>query len=90
MYLDSHNHFLDYLNYPQQYEWMTDRYAKLRSFYGPELFKIELNQHGLFGTIVVQARQNYQETDWLLMLANKHKWILVVVGWMDLSGGKYH
>lgn len=36
------------------------------------------------GCIAVQARQCEAETDWLLDLADRHSWIVGVVGWVDL------
>ena len=37
------------------------------------------------GVISVQARQNVEETSWLLSMANSHDWILGVIGWLPLS-----
>ncbi len=43
-----------------------------------------LKTSGVSGTVVVQARQSLEETEWLLELADKHSFIQGVVGWVDL------
>jgi L-fuconolactonase len=40
------------------------------------------------GSIVVQARQNLEETRWLLALAEQHAFIKGVVGWVDLRSDR--
>jgi L-fuconolactonase len=43
-----------------------------------------LAQIGFDGTVAVQARQNLEETRWLLELADQNEFIKGVVGWVDL------
>jgi L-fuconolactonase len=82
MIVDAHQHFWD----PSQatYPWMTD--DRLRRRYGPEDLEPLLDAHAVDGTVVVQARQELDETRELLALAATRPWVLGVVGWVDLTG----
>ncbi len=63
---------------------MTDLMAVLKKDFLPENLAPLLEQTGFQGTVAVQARQNLQETEWLLELAGQHDFIKGVVGWVDL------
>jgi len=82
MIVDAHQHFWD----PSRasYPWMTD--DRLRRRYGPEDLEPLLDAHAIDGTVVVQARQELDETRELLALAATRPWVLGVVGWVDLTG----
>jgi L-fuconolactonase len=82
MRIDSHQHFWHYN--PVEYGWMTDSMAVLKKDFLPEDLAPLLEQTGFQGTVAVQARQNLQETEWLLELAGQHDFIKGVVGWVDL------
>ena len=56
----------------------------LRRDYLPDELEPLLQAIGFKGTIVVQARQMLEETEWLLKLADEHDCIKGVVGWVDL------
>jgi L-fuconolactonase len=79
--VDAHQHFWD----PDRadYPWMTD---ELRRRYGPEDLAPLLREHGVAGTVVVQARHSLDETRELLTLAAATPFVLGVVGWVDLTG----
>lgn len=81
MIVDSHQHFWD----PERahYPWMTD---DLRRRYGPDDLEPILREHGVTGTIVVQARHSLDETRDLLAIARATPFVLGVVGWVDLTG----
>lgn len=80
--IDSHQHFWHYN--PAEHVWMSDQMGCLKRDYLPEDLKPLLNSVGFDGSIVVQARQNLEETRWLLELAESHDFIKGVVGWVDL------
>ena len=82
MIVDAHQHFWD----PAQadYPWMTD--DRLRRRYGPQDLEPLLHANGVDGTVLVQARQELDETRALLAVAAAHPWVLGVVGWIDLTG----
>lgn len=84
MRIDTHQHFFDYCQYAQHYDWMSTEHSILkRDFFSNDLLP-ELKKAGIDATIAVQARQNLQETQWLLDLAVNHQWIVGIVGWVDL------
>jgi L-fuconolactonase len=81
--VDSHQHFWD----PAlaAYPWMTDEVAPLRRRFYPEDLEPLLREHGVGGTIVVQARHSLDETETLLAIAAATPFVLGVVGWIDLT-----
>jgi L-fuconolactonase len=82
MILDSHHHLWKYT--PEDYGWMDGTMEVLKKDYLPGKLEPLLQKHGVSGTVVVQARQSLEETEWLLDLAGKHSFIQGVVGWVDL------
>jgi L-fuconolactonase len=83
MHIDAHQHFWIYS--PGEYGWIDDSMAALRRDFLPNHLKPELESSGFHGSVAVQARQTLDETRWLLELAESSKWILGVVGWVDLQ-----
>ena len=83
MILDAHHHFWDpaLADYP----WMTDDVAAIRRRFGPENLEPLLREHGVDGTVLVQARASLDETRWLLETAEATPFVLGVVGWIDLT-----
>lgn len=84
MIVDAHQHFWDPGR--AEYPWMTDDVASLRRRFGPEDLEPLLHEHGVTGTVVVQARQSLGETRDLLAIAASTPFVLGVVGWVDLTG----
>lgn len=82
MIIDAHHHLWKYNT--RDYGWMDSSMSVLKRNYLPEDLALELQKAGVVGTVVVQARQNLEETRWLLELAEQHPFILGVVGWIDL------
>jgi L-fuconolactonase len=80
--IDSHQHFWRYD--PVAYPWITDRMQVLRRDYLPNDLAPLLASIEFEGTVAVQARQEIEETEWLLELSAQHDFIRGVVGWMDL------
>ncbi len=70
---------------PPSTGWIDDRMAKLRRDFLPGDLAPELEAAGIDGCIAVQARQTFEETGWLLQLADEHSFIAGVVGWVDLQ-----
>jgi L-fuconolactonase len=79
--LDSHQHFWKYS--AAEYGWIEDS-ALRRNFLPGDLHK-ELRGAKIDGAISVQARQTIAETEWLLSLADQHKFLKGVVGWVPLT-----
>jgi L-fuconolactonase len=84
MIVDSHQHYWD--PSAADYPWMTDEVAALRRAFGPGDLEPLLREHGVTGTVVVQARHDLEETHELLALAAETPSLLGVVGWVDLTG----
>ena len=80
--LDSHHHLWQYSE--SDYPWMTERHAAIKRSFSPEDLAPLLSASGFSQSIVVQARQSLQETEWLLAQADAHPFIAGVVGWVDL------
>lgn len=67
---------------------MDDSMSILKRDYLPGDLEGELQAAGFGGTVVVQARQNLEETRCLLELADKYSFIKGVVGWLDLCSSR--
>jgi L-fuconolactonase len=80
--VDAHQHFWHYQ--AAQYAWIDERHAALRRHFQPADLKPLLEAHRIDASIAVQARQQAEETDALLALAQGNRWIAGVVGWADL------
>ena len=86
MIIDSHQHFWKYNN--REYGWMSEQMQKLKRDHLPKDLSPVLKENSVDGTVVVQARQTMQETEWLLDLADENEFIKGVVGWVDLRNDR--
>lgn len=82
MIIDSHHHLWNYK--PEDYGWMDDSMQILKKDYLPQDLEPQLKRSEVRGTVVVQARQTLEETEWLLETAQENTFIQGVVGWLDL------
>jgi L-fuconolactonase len=82
MRIDSHHHLWRYDR--SQYPWITEDKSAIARDYLPSDLKLLIDQAGIEGTIVVQARQTLEETRWLIELARSHSFIRGVVAWVSL------
>ena len=85
MKIDSHQHFWKYSE--AEYGWMKPDWS-IRRDYLPKDLEPELKACGLDGCVAVQARQTYEESRWLLELADASPIVRGVVGWVDLRSDK--
>ena len=81
--LDSHQHFWSYD--PRLYGWIDESMQALRQDRLPQDLEADMRANGVDATIAVQARQDDEETRWLLELARKTPFVRGVVGWTDLQ-----
>jgi L-fuconolactonase len=86
--IDAHQHFWKYS--AAEYGWINEQMAVLQRDFLPRDLKLLLDESGFDGSIAVQARQSLEETRWLLELAEQNKFILGVVGWVDLCSPQLH
>ncbi|HKR29545.1 MAG TPA: amidohydrolase family protein [Terriglobales bacterium] len=82
MRVDSHQHFWHY--HPVRDAWITYEMAVLKRDFLPADFLPELRANGIDACVAVQADQSEEETLFLLDLAEKHREIAGVVGWVNL------
>jgi L-fuconolactonase len=80
--IDAHHHLWQYN--PSEYGWLNGDLAILRRNFLPVDLEPELHQANVAGTVVVQARQTMEETDWLISLAKTTPFMLGVIGWLPL------
>jgi len=83
MRIDSHQHFWQY--HPKKHEWIDDKMAVIRKDFLPEDLIPLLQENKFKGCVAVQADQTVTETEFLIELAKKNKFIKGVVGWVDLK-----
>jgi L-fuconolactonase len=81
--IDSHHHFWRYS--ADDYGWIDHEKKLLQRDFLPDDLKAEIEANRVDGVISVQARQSIEETQALLSFAERHAWILGVVGWLPLS-----
>jgi len=82
MRIDAHQHYWSMSR--TDYGWITPELPVLYRDYLPKDLEVHRNEHGIAGTIVVQAAPTVQETEYLFSLADREDSILGVVGWLDL------
>lgn len=84
--IDAHQHFWSYN--PRDYVWMTEAMDVLRRDFLPDHLEPLLAEAGMEASVAVQARQMIEETEWLLELAERHPFVLGVVGWVDFASSE--
>ena len=80
--IDSHQHFWQVGRF--DYPWMTSDLGVLYRDYLPDDLVPILSKNGVTKTVLVQASNSLAESRWLLELADRHSFIVGVVGWVDL------
>lgn len=80
--IDTHHHLWKFN--PRDYVWMTEAMDDLRQDFLVADLQREIGAIDVGGTVVIQARQTIEETDWLLDIADRDPLILGVVGWVPL------
>ncbi|RXH54765.1 amidohydrolase family protein [Granulicella sibirica] len=81
--IDSHHHLWTYD--PEEFSWITPEMAAIRRDFLPADLEEQLAPARIDGTVVVQARQTVEETEWLLGVARSSDKVLGVVGWLPIA-----
>ncbi|MFZ1774625.1 MAG: amidohydrolase family protein [Rhizobiaceae bacterium] len=81
--VDAHHHFWDPAR--KDYHWMPGDHPVLTRTYGPLDLAPLLDAHGISKTILVQAAQTIEETEYLLGIADATPSVAAVVGWIDFE-----
>ncbi len=79
--IDSHHHLWRYS--PRDYPWIPPA-SRLAQDHGLAELEAATGSAGVAGTVVVQARQSLEESEWLLELGAQSGLIRGVVGWVPL------
>ncbi|MGO4527228.1 amidohydrolase [Microvirga sp. 2MCAF35] len=83
MRIDAHQHF--WLMSNRQGQWPPPDLAKIHRDFTPSDLEPILKACGIGGTVLVQSLPTMADTDFMLELADRHAFILGVVGWVDLK-----
>ena len=83
MIIDSHQHFWQ-LSERAGYWPPADLKPIYRDFLPSDLESL-LQQNGVCGTVLVQTLPTVRDTEFMLKLAERHEFILGVIGWVDLA-----
>ncbi|MEM6634705.1 MAG: amidohydrolase family protein [Pseudomonadota bacterium] len=83
MRIDAHQHFWEMSR--GDYDWLTPDLAPIFRDFGAEDLWPHLQARGIDGTVLVQAAPTLAETEYMLGLAEKHAFVLGVVGWADFE-----
>ena len=81
--IDSHQHFWSPAY--DDYGWLTPALAPLYRDFGPEDLAPHLAETGVDVTVLVQAAPTVDETERLLLIADKEPTVAGVVGWAPLD-----
>jgi len=81
--IDSHQHFWQLSR--NDYSWLTPELELLYKDYLPNDLLPKLKLAGIEKTVLVQAADTIEETQFMLSLANGHDFIAGVVGWVDME-----
>jgi L-fuconolactonase len=80
--LDAHQHFWEIAR--GDHEWVRPDLPALYGDFGPNELAPLMKAAGMTSTVLVQAAETEDETDYLLEIANRTDFILGVVGWLDM------
>jgi L-fuconolactonase len=80
--VDTHVHVWNFER--AQYAWLNGDTTILNRTYNIEELKEERTAAGVTDGVLVQAANNFEDTDWMLEVAEKNEWIKGVVGWLPL------
>lgn len=84
MRIDAHQHF--WILRDRQGSWPPPELAAIYRDFLPEDLETQLDKSGVEGTVLVQSLPSVADTRFMLALAEKHSFIVGVVGWVDLKG----
>lgn len=81
--IDTHQHFWSYK--PENYTWIDGEMRALQRDYAPAELEPLLRQANIDGTVAVEARGHLEETEQLLAIAERTRFVRGVVGWLPLT-----
>lgn len=81
--IDAHQHFWQLA--ARAGAWPPAELVPIYRDFGPEDLSALLRQNGVAATVLVQSLPSEADTRYLLDLADRHRFIAAVVGWVDLK-----
>jgi L-fuconolactonase len=81
--IDTHVHIWNFDK--AEYEWLKNDTSILNRAYNIEELAEEHVKAGVTEGVLVQAANNFEDTDWMLEVATQTDWITGVVGWLPLK-----
>jgi L-fuconolactonase len=81
--IDTHVHIWNFDK--AEYEWLKNDTSILNRTYNIEELAEEHVKAGVTEGVLVQAANNFEDTDWMLEVAQQTDWITGVVGWLPLK-----
>lgn len=81
--IDTHIHIWDFSK--ANYSWLQGNNTILNRTYSIAELSEERIKAGITAGVLVQAADNFEDTDWMLEVAEREDWIAGVVSWMPLA-----
>lgn len=82
MIIDTHIHIWNFQK--AHYLWLDGDTSILNRNYHIEEIETERKELGITNGVLIQAANNFEDTDWMLEVADKTEWIKGVAGWLPL------
>ena len=81
--IDSHQHL--WVMSERAYDWIEPSYGVIYDDFTPERLQPEIGPSGVTGSVLVQAADTYEDTFYMLDIANKYEFVRGVVGYCVLT-----
>jgi len=81
--IDTHIHVWNFEH--ASYDWLKNNTTILNRNYDISDLERHRVEVGITEGVLVQAANNFEDTDWMLQVAEKTEWIKGVVGWLPLQ-----
>jgi L-fuconolactonase len=80
--IDTHVHIWNFEK--AEYDWLKNDTSILHRSYHIDELQPMREEAGITGGVLVQAANNFEDTNWMLQVAAETDWIKGVVGWLPL------
>jgi L-fuconolactonase len=81
--IDTHIHVWDFEK--AKYDWLEGNASLLNRSFALDELEQDRKKVGITEGVLVQAANNFDDTNWMLEVAEKTPWIKAVVGWLPLT-----
>ncbi len=80
--IDTHQHFWNLAEV--EYPWLVPEYGPIYDTFEPDDLSAQLRTAGVDKTVLVQSANSYEDTAYMLKIADVYDWVGAVIGWVDL------